>query len=41
MATWEARYPGRCGWCDGKIEPGDLMGRDEHDDYVCQQCVEN
>lgn len=23
--TFSARYPGRCGNCDGQIEPGDLI----------------
>lgn len=38
-ATWEARYPGRCDWCDGRIQPGERMGRDEHDSYVCERCL--
>lgn len=23
MSTFEAKYPGRCGVCDGRIKPGD------------------
>lgn len=40
MRTFAAKYPGRCGICDDKIEKGDECAYDE--DEVCHaECVEN
>lgn len=37
--TFEARYGGRCGVCDGRIEEGDTVAY-EDDELVHADCVE-
>lgn len=41
-ATFPARYPGSCGWCDGPIEPGDPIAPEPDCDggWICADCHE-
>lgn len=43
-ASWgpwfEARHPGRCSACDGRIEPGDRIRADGEGGYLCG-CVDD
>ncbi len=39
MNAFEARYHGRCGLCDGDIEPGDLVVY-EDDELVHAECAD-
>lgn len=33
-----ARFPGKCAACSGGIREGDLIGRTNAGDYVCEGC---
>lgn len=35
-----ARYPGRCGGCSQRIEPGEWITRDDDDGYVHATCAD-
>lgn len=37
--TFPAKYGGYCRHCMVDIEPGDLIGYDEHDEINCEQCL--
>ena len=37
VAVWDARYAGRCDWCDHWFNAGERIGKDEHGSYVCSR----
>lgn len=40
VATFPARFGGRCGRCDGFFDAGDWIARTSSGDYLCPDCTE-
>lgn len=38
VATFPARYAGRCADCDGFFEAGDWISRTGQGEYICDEC---